>query len=101
MSVLPSNAEYIEESGSPFSKLLVRLDCASKSTKRTEYPLLASIEPTLATVVVLPTPPLWLATEIIFVVIHQYLNTYKFINILPYFCMQRYEYFEIYGNISI
>jgi hypothetical protein len=59
----------MEVSGSPFIRLLVRFDWASKSTNNTLCPFAARMDPILATVVVLPTPPLWLATEIILVFI--------------------------------
>ena len=69
----PVNAEYTVDSGSPFNMLLVRFAWASMSIISTRCPCDANIEPTLATVVVLPTPPLWLATEIIFVSIPIYI----------------------------
>src|SRR5918999_6450137 len=41
---------------------LVALPCGSMSTTRTRYPSLARNAAMLTTVVVLPTPPFWLAT---------------------------------------
>ena len=55
----------VDSTSSFFSKEDVRLLCASISTNKTFLPKLARIEPTLAVVVVLPTPPLWLANEMI------------------------------------
>src|SRR5205807_3304812 len=43
----------------------VALDCGSQSTTRTRRPISAKAVPRLMVVVVLPTPPFWLATAMI------------------------------------
>ena len=52
-------------SGWGWSKLMVRLPCGSPSISSTFFPACASPIPRLAQVVVLPTPPFWLAMAII------------------------------------
>ena len=75
------SASYIDAETSPLMSELVKFACASRSMTRTLYHLVARIEPTLAVVVVLPTPPLWLAIEIIFAC---FILPYLYIVILPY-----------------
>ena len=59
-------------SGCGFPRLIVRLACGSASTSKTFFPAWASPMPKLAQVVVLPTPPFWLATAMIcgFIIFH-------------------------------
>ena len=52
-------------SGCGLPRLMVRLPCGSASTSSTFFPACASPMPKLAQVVVLPTPPFWLATAMI------------------------------------
>ena len=52
-------------SGCGLPRLMVRLACGSASTSSTFFPACASPMPKLAQVVVLPTPPFWLATAMI------------------------------------
>ena len=52
-------------SGRGFPKLMVRLPCGSPSISSTFFPACASPMPKLAQVVVLPTPPFWLAMAMI------------------------------------
>ena len=56
-------------SGCGFPRLIVRLPCGSPSIRRTFFPACASPIPKLAQVVVLPTPPFWLAMAMICVFI--------------------------------
>ena len=80
---------------------------ASMSTNNTLFPIEARIEPTLAVVVVLPTPPLWLANEMIFAcfVISVNLCLYVRLYVLSYCCIYLCLYSCIYSyttaNISI
>ena len=56
-------------SGWGLPRLMVRLPCGSPSISRTFFPACASPIPKLAQVVVLPTPPFWLAMAMICVFI--------------------------------
>ena len=56
-------------SGWGWPRLMVRLPCGSPSISRTFFPACASPIPRFAQVVVLPTPPFWLAMAIICVFI--------------------------------
>ena len=53
------------ESGCGWPRLIVRLPCGSLSMSSTFFPSCAKPIPKLAQVVVLPTPPFWLAMAII------------------------------------
>ena len=57
-------------SGWGWPRLIVRLPCGSPSISRTFFPACASPIPKLAQVVVLPTPPFWLAMAMICVFIN-------------------------------
>ena len=52
-------------SGCGFPKLIVRLPCGSPSIRSTFFPACARPIPKFAQVVVLPTPPFWLAMAMI------------------------------------
>ena len=56
-------------SGWGLPRLIVRLPCGSPSISRTFFPACAKLIPRLAQVVVLPTPPFWLAMAMICVFI--------------------------------
>ena len=57
--------EWLASTWSRMPTPLVRLACGSTSTRRTRRSARASDAPRLMAVVVLPTPPFWLATAII------------------------------------
>ena len=57
--------ELTELSGCGFPKLIVRLPCGSPSIRSTFFPACARPIPKFAQVVVLPTPPFWLAMTMI------------------------------------
>ena len=67
MRMRPIASERVKGSlsGCGLPRLMVRLAWGSASTSSTFFPACASPMPKLAQVVVLPTPPFWLATAII------------------------------------
>ena len=71
MRMRPIASERVKGSlsGCGLPRLMVRLAWGSASTSRTFFPAWASPIPRLAQVVVLPTPPFWLATAMICVFI--------------------------------
>ena len=65
MSARPMSVDSVTGSASGWGqpRLIVKLACGSQSTSRTCLPSCASPMPRLAQVVVLPTPPFWLAID--------------------------------------
>ena len=65
MSARPMSVDSVTVSASGWGqpRLMVKLACGSQSTSRTRLPSCASPMPRLAQVVVLPTPPFWLAMD--------------------------------------
>src|ERR1043165_7081915 len=60
---MTSNIERVMERGSTYD--IVEFACGSRSMRRVLKPLLATAAERLMAVVVLPTPPFWLATVMI------------------------------------
>ena len=65
--ILPIASDSVNGSlsGCGFPKLIVRLPCGSPSIRSTFFPACARPIPKFAQVVVLPTPPFWLAMAMI------------------------------------
>src|SRR3954451_8749012 len=70
MAADSSNTSYTDSSSLRLStpEPMVALPCGSRSTISTRCPIFAKPAARLTVVVVLPTPPFWLATQKIFVI---------------------------------
>src|SRR3954452_12141607 len=66
IETLLTSTSYIDSSSESGSMpwLIVRFDCGSRSTQRTRLPFSAKATARFKVVVVLATPPFWLANEI-------------------------------------